>query len=63
MYKGQCIGSAARITTDGLLISCSHVFVDNGKLVEATAFGDQPLKLVASFPYLDILLLRGNGPS
>ncbi len=60
MYKGQCIGSVARIRENGLLVSSTHIFVEKGSILMTTAFGGHRLQLVASFPYLDIILLEGK---
>lgn len=60
VYKDQSIGSVARISGNGLLVSSSHIFVEKGKFLKTTAFGGHPLKLVVSFPYLDIILLQGG---
>ena len=60
IYKDQSIGSVARISGNGLMVSCSHIFVDKGKFLKTTAFGGHPLELVVSFPYLDIILLKGD---
>ena len=60
VYKNQSIGSVARISGDGLLVSSNHTFVEKGKFLKTTAFGSHPLELVVSFPYLDIILLKGG---
>ncbi|KAL3153545.1 hypothetical protein ABBQ38_011873 [Trebouxia sp. C0009 RCD-2024] len=55
---------AARINRGGLLVSSSHIFVESGKFLQTTAFGGYSLKLVVSFPFLDIVLLKGpEGPA
>ena len=55
------VGTVARISKEGLCVSASHVLVVDGKFIKhATAFGDQPLKLLASFPYYDIIFLQGE---
>ena len=43
-----------------MLVSSSHIFVEKGKFLKTTAFGGHPLKLVVSFPHLDIILLKGG---
>ena len=43
-----------------MLVSCNHIFVENGKFLKTAAFGGHPLELVVSFPYLDIILLKGG---
>ena len=45
VYKNQCIG---------------HILVEAGKFLQTTAFGGPSLKLVVSFPFLDIVLLKGR---
>ena len=60
VYKDQSIGSVARIRGNGLMVSSSHIFVEKGKFLKTTAFGGHPLELVVSFPYLDIILLKGG---
>ena len=60
VYKDQCIGSVARISGNGLLVSSNHIFVEKGKFLKTTAFGGHPLELVVSFPYLDIIVLKGG---
>lgn len=56
----QCIGTVARISTSGLCVSCTHVCVSDGRLIELTAFGGETMKLIASFPSYDIIFLRGK---
>lgn len=64
VYMDQSIGSVARIRGNGLMVSSSHIFVEEGKFWKTTAFGGHPLELVVSFPYLDIILLKGpEGPA
>lgn len=64
VYMDQSIGSVARIRGNGLMVSSSHIFVEEGKFLKTTAFGGHPLELVVSFPYLDIILLKGpEGPA
>eukprot|EP00667_Euglena_gracilis_P022574 EG_transcript_25191 len=63
VYDGdEQIGTVARIGTHqkeyGLFINAAHVFSRDGKFVQATAFG-QPLELLASFPYHDVVFLKG----
>ena len=41
-------------------MSSNHIFVEKGKFLKTTAFGGHPLELVVSFPYLDIILLKGG---
>ncbi len=41
-------------------MSSNHTFVEKGKFLKTTAFGSHPLELVVSFPYLDIILLKGG---
>lgn len=60
VYKDQSIGSVARISGNGLLVSSNHIFVEKGKFKKTKAFGGHPLELVVSFPYLDIILLKGS---
>lgn len=60
VYKDQFVGSDARISGDGLLVSSDHIFVENCKFLKTTAFGGHPLELVVSFHYLDIILLKGG---
>ena len=55
----QNIGTTARITEDGLCVSATHVWVEDGALLPAVAFGGK-VTLVASFPYHDVILLRGK---
>ena len=58
---GQCCGTVVRISPSGLCVSASHVFVDNGRFCSrAQAFGGQGLRLIASFPFHDIILLEGE---
>lgn len=64
VYKEQSIGSVARISGNGLMVSSNHIFVEKGKFLKTMAFGGHPLELVVSFPYLDIILLKGpKGPA
>jgi hypothetical protein len=60
LHGGQCVGSVSRITADGLCVSCAHVFNDNGKFVECTAFNGHTMEFVASFPVLNIIFLKGT---
>ncbi|DBA95900.1 TPA: hypothetical protein ACH3X1_001434 [Trebouxia sp. C0004] len=49
---------------NGLMVSSNHIFVEKGKFLKTMAFGGHPLELVVSFPYLDIILLKGpKGPA
>jgi len=63
VYKGESVGSVARITADGLLLSSTHIFSADGQFLETTAFDGHRLTLKASFPYLDVILLNGELPS
>ena len=56
---GECIGTAARIQPDGLIVSSRHVFVDDGKLLTANGWGKK-LEFVASSPHDDIIFLQGE---
>ncbi|KAG5189483.1 hypothetical protein JKP88DRAFT_252828 [Tribonema minus] len=49
----------ARTSEDGLCIGAAHVCVDGSKFLTATAFDGQEMDLIASFPYYDIIFLRG----
>lgn len=60
VYQGQSIGSVARISDNGLMVSSSHIFVEQGKFLETKAFGGHTLELVVSFPHLDFILLKGG---
>lgn len=42
------------------MVSSNHIFVEKGKFLKTMAFGGHPLELVVSFPYLDIILLKGG---
>ena len=53
------IGTIARITEDGLCVSATHVWVEDGALLPAVAFGGK-VTMVASFPYHDVILLWGK---
>ena len=55
----QNIGTIARIREDGLCVSAAHVWVEDGAMLPAKAFGGA-VELVASFPYSDVILLRGE---
>jgi hypothetical protein len=43
-----------------MCVSAAHVWVNEGKFVEATAFNGHFMSLIASFPYYDIILLQGE---
>lgn len=60
-YKGDYVGTIARIRPDGLCVSAAHVFVENGNFLPCTAFeSDQPLSLVGSIPYHDVIFVQGE---
>jgi hypothetical protein len=61
MYNGEYVGTIARIHPDGLCTSGAHVFVKDGKFLSCTAFGSsQPLSLIGSIPYHDIIFVQGG---
>lgn len=58
MHQATALVTLARITQDGICVSCRRVLVDNGRFINATAWG-QPLEFVAAWPYNDIILVQG----
>jgi hypothetical protein len=61
MDGSELQGSVCRISPNGLAVSATHVWSENGQfLAELTAFGGHKMTLVASFPYHDIVLLQGE---
>lgn len=57
--EGNCIGTVARVTQDGLCVSCRDVFVSgDGQFINARAW-NEPLEFVASWPYHDIIFVKG----
>lgn len=60
MWRGQAIGSITRISEDGLCVTAAHCLVEGGKFLEdATAFGE-PLQLVGSSPFHDVMFVKGR---
>lgn len=64
VVNGAECGTVARISPQGVCVSATHVFVEDGKFLCASAFEGCQLKLLASVPFHDIIFLQGPpGPA